>query len=60
MEYQELIREVRFDDKGLVPAVVQDVRTGEVLMVAYMNQEALKLTCETRYATFFSRSRQSL
>ena len=59
MEYQELIREVRFDDKGLVPAVVQDVRTGEVLMVAYMNQEALKLTCETGYATFFSRSNSS-
>ena len=45
---------------GLVPAVVQDERTGEVLMVGFMNQEALDRTMETGFATFFSRSRGTL
>ena len=45
---------------GLVPAVVQDRRTGEVLMLAYMNGEALAATLESGFATFFSRSRQRL
>ena len=43
---------------GLIPAVVQDVESGEVLMVGFMNQEALDITRETGYATFFSRTRQ--
>src|SRR5688572_20224154 len=51
---------VRFDDDGLVPCVVQDFRTGEVLTVAYMNQEAYGLTLETREVHFWSRSRQEL
>ncbi len=45
---------------GLVPAVVQDHRTGRVLMVAFMNDEAFRRTVETGYATFFSRSRNEL
>lgn len=45
---------------GLVPAVVQDDESGEVLMVGFMNEEALRLTLETGFATFYSRSRQSL
>jgi phosphoribosyl-ATP pyrophosphohydrolase/phosphoribosyl-AMP cyclohydrolase len=45
---------------GLVPAVVQDERTNEVLMVGFMNQEALDRTIETGFATFFSRSRGAL
>lgn len=45
---------------GLVPAVVQDRQTGEVLMVAYMNSDALAATLESGFATFFSRSRQRL
>lgn len=45
---------------GLVPAVAQDHRTGEVLMVAYMNAEAWKATLETGRATYYSRSRSSL
>ena len=45
---------------GLVPAVVQDDRTGEVLMVGFMNQEALDRTVELGYATFFSRTRSAL
>src|SRR5687767_11922988 len=51
---------VRFDDDGLVPCVVQDCRTGEVLTVAYMNQEAYDLTLDTREVHFWSRSRQEL
>ena len=45
---------------GLVPAVVQDAESGEVLMVGFMNEDALAKTHETGYATFFSRSRQKL
>ena len=51
---------VKFDEKGLVPAIVQDVKTGSVLMLAYMNQESLRLTMETGYTWFWSRSRQEL
>ncbi len=49
-----------FDAAGLVPAVCQDARTGEVLMVAFMNEEAWRLTRETGLAHFFSRSRQRI
>lgn len=45
---------------GLVPAVIQDAESGEVLMVGFMNETALAKTTETGFATFFSRSRQSL
>ena len=51
---------IHFDEKGLVPAIAQDARTGEVLMLAYMNEESIRLTLETGYATYFSRSRQKL
>jgi phosphoribosyl-AMP cyclohydrolase len=49
-----------FDADGLVPAVVQDIETGDVLMLAYMNREALERTFETGQAHFWSRSRQTL
>jgi phosphoribosyl-ATP pyrophosphohydrolase/phosphoribosyl-AMP cyclohydrolase len=52
--------EVQFDERGLVPCVVQDWGTGEVLTLAYMNAEALRLTRETGEVHFFSRSRQEL
>src|SRR5437867_4015731 len=45
---------------GLIPAIVQDRSTGEVLMLGYMDAEALAATLETRFATFFSRSKQRL
>jgi phosphoribosyl-ATP pyrophosphohydrolase/phosphoribosyl-AMP cyclohydrolase len=45
---------------GLIPAVVQDDRTGDVLMVGFMNEEALQRTRDTGFATFFSRSRGKL
>jgi phosphoribosyl-AMP cyclohydrolase / phosphoribosyl-ATP pyrophosphohydrolase len=51
---------IRFDEKGLVPAIVQDADTKEVLTLAYMNQESLTKTLETGETWFFSRSRQEL
>jgi phosphoribosyl-ATP pyrophosphohydrolase/phosphoribosyl-AMP cyclohydrolase len=51
---------VRFDEHGLVPCVLQDWRSGEVLTLAYMNDEALRLTRETGEVHFFSRSRAEL
>ena len=51
---------IRYDEKGLVPAIAQDARTGAVLMLAYMNAESLRATLESGYATYFSRSRQKL
>ncbi|GGM95094.1 histidine biosynthesis bifunctional protein HisIE [Thermus composti] len=51
---------VRFDERGLVPVVVQDARTGEVLTLAYANREALEETLRSRRSTFYSRSRQAL
>ena len=50
----------KFDDDGLMPAIAQDAKTGQILMVAYMNRAALDLTIQTGYATYFSRSRQKL
>jgi phosphoribosyl-AMP cyclohydrolase / phosphoribosyl-ATP pyrophosphohydrolase len=51
---------VTFDEKGLIPCVVQEWRTGEVLMLAYMNRESLALSLETGTTWFWSRSRSSL
>lgn len=50
----------KFDDNGLITAIAQDAKTGQILMVAFMNQAALDLTIQTGYATYFSRSRQRL
>jgi phosphoribosyl-AMP cyclohydrolase len=52
--------EINWDERGLAPAIVQDSETGEVLMVAWMNAEALRLTKERREAWFWSRSRSEL
>jgi phosphoribosyl-ATP pyrophosphohydrolase/phosphoribosyl-AMP cyclohydrolase len=54
------LKELRFDSSGLIPAVVQDAATNAVLMVAWMNPEALELTIETGDAHFWSRSREKL
>jgi phosphoribosyl-AMP cyclohydrolase/phosphoribosyl-ATP pyrophosphohydrolase/phosphoribosyl-AMP cyclohydrolase len=51
---------IKFDGRGLVPAVLQDATTGQVLMVAWMNEEALQRTQQTGQAHFWSRSRQEL
>lgn len=49
---------VKYDATGLVPAIAQDMDTGEVLMLAWMNEESLRRTLATRRATYWSRSRQ--
>ena len=51
---------VQWNSDGLVPAIAQDIETGDVLMMAWMNREALRLTGETRQAVYWSRSRQKL
>ncbi|MGE5403806.1 MAG: bifunctional phosphoribosyl-AMP cyclohydrolase/phosphoribosyl-ATP diphosphatase HisIE [Candidatus Saccharibacteria bacterium] len=54
------IDELKFDENGLIPAIVQDVDSKQVLMMAYMNQEALEKTISTGMTCFYSRSRQEL
>ena len=50
----------KFDEKGLIPAIIQDAKTGEILMLGYMNQEALKLTLDGEDVWFYSRSRKEM
>lgn len=50
----------KFDQNGLIPVIAQDVKTGQILMAAFMNRQALDLTIQTGYATYFSRTRQKL
>ncbi len=51
------IRNLKFDPKGLIPAIIQDYKTGEVLMLAYMNKESLRRTLKSGKTCFWSRSR---
>lgn len=60
MEEQEFFASIQYNSQGLVPVVTQDADNGEVLMMAWMNEESLRLTLESRKMTYFSRSRQSL
>ena len=55
-----MLNEVKFDERGLVPAIAQDTTTKEVLMLAYMNRESLEITLKEKTACYFSRSRQKL
>ncbi len=52
--------EIRWDEKGLAPAIAQDAKTGRILMVAWMNRESLALTAEKGEAVYWSRSRNKL
>jgi phosphoribosyl-ATP pyrophosphohydrolase/phosphoribosyl-AMP cyclohydrolase len=54
------MKNITFDEKGLIPAIIQDANTGEVLMLGYMNEESLRRTMETKEVWFYSRSRQEL
>ena len=54
------VAKIRFDERGLVPCVMQDARSGEVLTLAYMNREALELTLESREIHLYSRSRREI
>lgn len=56
----ELLSEIKYDANGLVPAIVQDAFTKDVLMMAWMNAESLRLTLETGETVFWSRSRQEI
>ena len=57
---EELLEEIKYDANGLVPAIVQDAEIKEVLMMAWMNAESLRLTMETGETVFWSRSRGEL
>ena len=54
------IDDIKFDEKGLAPAICQDAETGDILMFAWMNRESLKKTIETGTMTYWSRSRKKL
>ncbi|MBE6726335.1 MAG: bifunctional phosphoribosyl-AMP cyclohydrolase/phosphoribosyl-ATP diphosphatase HisIE [Ruminococcaceae bacterium] len=60
METNFELDKLRFDERGLIPVVVQDAVTGQVLTVAYMNMESLKISLEKELTCFYSRSRQTL
>jgi phosphoribosyl-AMP cyclohydrolase len=57
---KELLLQIKYDANGLIPAIVQDAETNEVLMLAYMNAESLQMTLETGETWFWSRSRSEL
>ncbi len=52
--------DLNYNEKGLIPVIIQDINTGEVLMLGYMNEESLELTLSSGEAWFFSRGRQEL
>lgn len=60
MNIDRIIEEINFDDRGLVPAVVQDADTKKVLMLAYMNAESIRKTLEEKQVCYYSRSRKEL
>lgn len=57
---EQWLEEISFNDEGLIPVIAQDSETGKVLMLAWMNREALKLTAENKEAVYWSRSRGKL
>ena len=60
MTKKSWVDEVKFDSAGLVPAIVQDAKTGQVLMMAYMNRESLQKTLRSGKTHFYSRSRKKM
>ena len=58
--YTSALDKIQFNDKGLVPVVTQDFSSNEILMMAWMNKEALSLSVKTKKAVYFSRSRKKL
>jgi phosphoribosyl-AMP cyclohydrolase len=59
-ETMNFLDEVKFDDRGLVPVIIQDYKNGEMLMLAYMNRESLQMTVSSGKTHFWSRSRKKL
>lgn len=60
IKLKQIVDNLKFSSDGLIPAVIQDYKTGKVLMVAYMNKEAVYKTLQTKKTHFFSRSRKKL
>ena len=60
MQTEDWLNDVKWTAEGLVPAIAQDAKDGRILMMAWMNSEALKLTASTGTAVYWSRSRQKL
>ena len=59
-DFTEIIKQLKFNKDGLIPAVAQDIDSGEVVMVAYMNEESLIRTLKGKKACYYSRSRRKL
>ncbi len=57
---ENLFEIIKFNEAGLIPAIVQDFQNGQILMMAWMNEESLQLTLKTNFAHYFSRSRGKL
>lgn len=60
MMNNDFVQQIKWDDQGLVPAIAQDAESGRILMMAWMNAEALQLTADKQQAVYYSRSRQQL
>lgn len=58
--WDTILASLKFDEKGLIPAIIQDAENNEILMFAFMNRESLEKTLNTGLATYYSRSRQKL
>lgn len=59
-QQDSFLDDIKWTEEGLVPAIAQDVKTGKILMMAWMNRESLRLTAEENIAVYWSRSRQQL
>ena len=57
---ENLFEIIKFNQQGLIPAIVQDIKTNQILMMAWMNEESLLITIDTNFAHYFSRSRKKL
>ena len=59
-KFDEIVKGLKFDENGLIPAIVVDYESKEVLTLAYMNEESLKITLDKKLTCFYSRSRKEL
>jgi len=60
MDKRTFLESITYDSRGLVPVIVQDYNSGQVLMMAWVNRESLNITLETKKMTYYSRNRQKL
>lgn len=59
-DLDSILNSLKFDERGLIPSIIQDAQNGEILMFAFMNRESVVKTLTTGFATYFSRSRNKL